>query len=193
MVTQEIRGLDDALKTLGKMDPLLRREAVKQLKDDVKPIVSAIKAGMPTQPLSNWVAPKQSSARRGRVEAGRSGAQGLPFWSGSKARSGVRSSAKKQSVRQMRGKQILVSIRQTNGAAEAYDMAGKKTDSTFTKNLRGRFGDPSRLMWPTVEKHKPQVLASIDRSVVNMSQIINEELRFKGRTRGRPAGSPHFR
>ena len=193
MATQEIRGLDDALKTLGKMDPLLRREAVKQLKDDVKPIVSAIKAGMPTQPLSKWVAPKQSSARRGRVEAGRSGAQGLPFWSGSKARSGVRSSAKKQSVRQMRGKQILVSIRQTNGAAEAYYMAGKKTDSTFTKNLRGRFGDPSRLMWPTVEKHKPQVLASIDRSVVNMSQIINEELRFKGRTRGRPAGSPHFR
>jgi hypothetical protein len=193
MARQEIRGLNDALKTLGKMDPVLRREAVKQLKDDVKPIVSAIKAGMPTQPLSNWVAPKQSSARRGRVEAGRSGAQGLPFWSGSKARSGVRSSAKKQSVRQMRGKQILVSIRQTNGAAEAYDMAGKKTDSTFTKNLRGRFGDPSRLMWPTVEKHKPQVLASIDRSVVNMSQIINEELRFKGRTRGRPAGSPHFR
>ena len=93
----------------------------------------------------------------------------------------------------MRGKQMLISIRQTNGAAEAYDMAGKVTTSTFTNNLRGRFGDPSRLMWPTVEKHKPQVLASIDRSVVNMSQIINEELRFKGRTRGRPAGSPHFR
>jgi hypothetical protein len=193
MATQQIRGLDDALKTLGKMDPVLRREAVKQLKNDVKPIVSAIKAGMPTQPLSNWVAPKQSSARRGRVEAGRSGAAGLPFWSASKARSGVRPSAKKQSVRQMRGKQMLISIRQTNGAAEAYDMAGKVTTSTFTKNLQRRFGDPSRLMWPTVEKHKPQVLASIKKSVDIMEDIINEGLRDKGHTRGRPAGSPHFR
>jgi hypothetical protein len=93
----------------------------------------------------------------------------------------------------MRGKQVLVSIRQTNGAAEAYDMAGKVTTSTFTKNLQGRFGDPSRLMWPTVEKHKPQVLASIDRSVTNMTEIINEALRDKGHTRGRPAGSPHYR
>ena len=69
MATQQIRGLDDALKTLQKMDPVLRREAVKRLKNDVNPIVSAIKAGLPKAPLSNWVAPKQSSARRGTVSA----------------------------------------------------------------------------------------------------------------------------
>ncbi len=193
MATQQIRGLDDALKTLGKMDPVLRREAVKRLKNDVKPIVSAIKAGMPLQPLSNWVAPKQSSARRGRVEAGRSGAAGTPFWNASKARSGVRASVKKQSVRQMRGKQMLVSITLKNGAAEAYDMAGKATINTFTKNLQKRFGDPSRLMWPTAERHKPQVLASVQRSVFDMEKVINEELKLRGYTRGRPRGSLHFR
>ena len=93
----------------------------------------------------------------------------------------------------MKGKQILVSIRQTNGAGEVFDMAGKQTSSTFTRNLSAKWGGPSRLMWPTVEKHKPTVLASIKRSVTSMEDIINEELRLRGYTRGRPSGSPHYR
>jgi hypothetical protein len=177
MATQKIRGLDDALKTLQKMDPVLRREAIKRLKGDVQPIVSAIKAGMPQAPLSNWVAPKQSSARRGTVEAGRSGAAGTPYWQAGKAKSGVRSSAKKQSARQMKGKAILVSVRQSNGAGEVFDMAGKKTNSVFTRNLSAKWGGPSRLMWPTAEKHKPTVLRSIDRSVEDMEKQINRMLR----------------
>ena len=193
MATQQIRGLDDALKTLGKIDPVLRREAVKTVKKDVQPIVSAIKAGLPKAPLSNWVAPKQSSARRGTISAGRSGAAGTPYWELGKAKSGVRSSVKRQSARQMKGKQILVSIRKTNGAGEVFDMAGKQTSSTFTRNLSAKWGGPSRLMWPTVEKHKPTVLASIKRSVTSMEDIINEELRLRGYTRGRPSGSPHYR
>ena len=195
MATQQIRGLDDALKTLGKMNPVLRREAVKNLKNDVKPIVSAIKAGMPKAPLSNWVAPKQSSARRGRIEAGRSGAEGLPYWQHGKAKGGVRASVKKQGKRGMKGKQILISVRSTNGAAEAFDMAGKTTPGNRldrSLNKKG-YGNPSRLMWPTVERHKPQVVASIERSIVNMSSIINQELKLRGYTRGRPTGSPDFR
>ena len=193
MATQQIRGLDDALKTLQKMDPVLRREAVKRLKGDVQPIVSAIKAKMPQAPLSNWVAPKQSSARRGTVSAGRSGAAGTPYWQAGKAKSGVRSSVKKQSARQMKGKAILVSVRQSNGAGEVFDMAGKRTNSVFTRNLTAKWGGPSRLMWTTAERHKPAVVASINKSVVNMSDIINEELRLRGYSRSAPRGSGHFR
>jgi len=193
MATQKIRGLDDALKTIGKIDPVLRRVAIKHLKNDVKPIQQAIKAGLPKAPLSNWVAPKQSSARRGKVEAGRSGAEGTPYWQLGKAKFGVRPSIKRQAVTNRKGKQILISMRQTNGAGEVFDMAGKKTNSVFTRNLRDKWGEPSRLMWPTVEKHKPVVLASINKSVTDMEEIINEALRDKGRTRGRPSGSPHFR
>lgn len=177
MATQKIRGLDDALKTLGKINPVLRRVAIKHLKNDVKPIQQAIKAGLPKAPLSNWVAPKQSSARRGTVEAGRSGAQGTPYWQLGKAKFGVRPSIKRQSVTNRKGKQILISMRQTDGAGEVFDMAGKKTNSVFTRNLRDNWGEPSRLMWPTVEKHKPTVLRSIDRSVQDMENIINDELR----------------
>ena len=177
MATQQIRGLDDALKTLQKMDPVLRREAVKRLKNDVRPIVSAIKAGLPKAPLSNWVAPKQSSARRGTVQAGRSGAAGTPYWDFGKAKSGVRSSVKKQGARQMKGKAILVSIRQSNGAGEVFDMAGKKTNSTFTRNLTNKWGGASRRMWPIAEKNKPAVLRSIDQSVQDMEKQINRMLR----------------
>jgi len=179
MATQKIRGLDDALKTLGKMDPALRRIAVKRLKGDVQPIVSAIKAGIPQAPLSKWVAPKQSSARRGVIQAGRSGAEGLPYFVFSKAKSGVRSSVKKQSKRGMKGKQILISIRQTNGSGIVFDMAGKKTQGTFSRNLTNKWGGPSRRMWPTVERHKSQVVVSINRSVIDMEQQINHMLRSR--------------
>jgi hypothetical protein len=179
MATKKIRGLDDALKTLGKMDPVLRREAVKRLKGDVQPIVAAVKSGMPTLPLSNWVAPKQSSARRGKVEAGRSGKAGTPYWNAGKAKGGVRSSVKKQSVRQMKGKQILVSIRQNNAAGVVFDMAGRATSNNkLDRSLRiAGYGTASRTMWPTVERHKPRVLASIDRSVADMENEINRLLR----------------
>ena len=178
MATQQIRGLDDALKTLGKMEPTLRREAVKQLKDDVKPIVLAIKARMPTAPLSNWVAPKQSSARRGRVEAGRSGAAGLPFWKASKARSGVSASVRKQSQKGAKGKAILITVRQRDGAGIAFDMAGRKRPGNRLDRSLGSagWGEASRVMWPTVEKHKPQVLASIAQSVSDMETQINRSL-----------------
>jgi len=179
MATQKIRGLDDALKTLGKMDPVLRRAAVKRLKGDVQPIVSAIRAGIPQAPLSKWVAPKQSSARRGVIQAGRSGQEGLPYFVFSKAKSGVRSSVKKQSKRGMKGKQILISIRQTNGSGIVFDMAGKKTDGTFARNLTNKWGGPSRRMWPTVERHKPQVVVSINRSVIDMENQINHMLRSR--------------
>ena len=159
----------------------------------MKPIVSDIKAGLPKAPLSNWVAPKQSSARRGTVQAGRSGAEGTPYWQAGKVKSGVRSSVKKQSVRNMKGKQILVSIRQSNGAGEAFEKAGKKTNSVFTRNLTNKWGGPMRLMWPVAEKHKPAVVVSINKSVTSMEDIINEELRARGYSRSAPRGSGHFR
>jgi hypothetical protein len=77
----------------------------------------------------------------------------------------------------MKGKAILVSIRQSNGAGEVFDMAGKKTNSTFTRNLSNKWGGASRRMWPIAEKNKPAVLRSIDQSVQDMEKQINRMLR----------------
>jgi len=179
MATQQIRGLNDSLKTLQKIDPVLKREAVKRLKGDVKPIVAAIKAKLPKTPLSNWVPPKQSSARRGKIEAGRSGAAGLPYWEYGKAKGGVRVGVRSKRERGMKGKALLISVRSTNGATEAFDMAGRKNSGNRldrSLNIKG-YGGPSRVIWPTAEKHKPQVEASIQRSVEDMEKQINRLLR----------------
>ena len=171
--------MNDSLKTLQKIDPVLKREAVKRLKGDVKPIVSAIKAKLPKTPLSNWVAPKQSSARRGKVEAGRSGAAGLPYWEYGKAKGGVRVGVRAKRERGSKGKALLISVRSTNGATEAFDMAGRKNSGNrLARSLEIKgYGGPSRVMWPTAEKHKPQVVASIERSVGDMEKQINRMLR----------------
>ena len=179
MATKQLPGLSGALNTLQKIDPLLKKEAVKRLKGDVKPIVSAIKSKLPKTPLSNWVPPKQSSARRGRIEAGRSGAAGLPYWEYGKAKGGVRVGVRSKRERGMKGKALLISVRSTNGATEAFDMAGRKNSGNRLDRSLGiaGYGGPSRVMWPTAEKHKPQVEASIQRSVEDMEKQINRMLR----------------
>jgi hypothetical protein len=60
-------------------------------------------------------------------------------------------------------------------------MAGRKNSGNRldrSLNIKG-YGGPSRVMWPTAEKHKPQIVASIERSVEDMEKQINRMLRSR--------------
>jgi hypothetical protein len=190
---ERIQGLQKTLKQLQQIDPVLKREAIKHLKSDLQPVVTEIKSALPNLPLSNWKAPKQASARNGKNAAGRSGQAGTPYWVYGKAKRGVTSSVKKQRVKGFGGMETLISIRQNNAAGEVFDMAGRTNPSVFARNL-DKWGKPSRRMWPTVERHKPDIVKSIRAGTLDMEKLINEALRDKGKTgRRRPRGSKHFR
>jgi hypothetical protein len=47
------------------------------------------------------------------------------------------------------------------GVNAIFDMAGRKNNSVMAANLTGKFGPPSRIMWPAALKNAPQVEAEM--------------------------------
>ena len=190
-MAEQIRGLNQTLGVLQDIAPILRREAIKRLKLDAKPIVTAAKAKIPTVALSGWVAPKQTGAPNPRKST-----TPIKPYDATAMRRRTTISVRNKRTRDKKGKETLIRLVSSAPTSTPFDMAGKLTRSVFSDNLSAnpRFGDPSRFMYPAVEANQSLVISSMRRSVVNMEQLINEALRDKGKLgRSRPRGSPFMR
>jgi hypothetical protein len=169
-----VRGLDQALDTLKKIDPELYKAAQKRIKNDVKPMITDARKSVPQQtPLSRW---KQSS---GAGE--RSGEARLPAWTGRPANR-INASVRRRKIRGTGGKRTLMKMQQSSPAGAVFDIAGRKNPggSQFNRNLIAKYGSASRGMWPAAERHLVTVRKSIEHSVVEMERVLNAELRTRG-------------
>ena len=188
-MAEQIRGLNQTLGVLQDIDPILRREAIKRLKTDAKPIVAAAKSKIPTVALSGWVAPKQTGAPNPRKSK-----SPIKPYDATAMRRRTTISVRNKRTRDKKGKETLIRLVSAAPTSTPFDMAGKITRSVFADNLSAKFGEPSRFMYPAVEANRDLVISSMRRSVVNMEQLINEALRDKGKLgRSRPRGSAFIR
>lgn len=177
--TQPI-GLEHAFKTLRQIDPVFEKMAKKRLKDDLKPIAQEIKGKMPgSPPLSRW-RPTQTSFIDSNRTLRHGGESRLPVFISASAKRRVGVIVRRQRVKGFSGRRALVALRQSDAAGQVFDLAGKKQNQ-FGTNLSNKWHlDPSRLMWPTVERHKDQIHQSMTRAKFDMEALINEQLRSMG-------------
>lgn len=172
-----VRGLGETLAALKEIAPEMERQARKELRGAVKPMIDTARSLVPDEPpLSRW----RTGSAAGSVE--RSGGSRFPVWTGAaKRRIGFR--IRKQRVRKSTGRLILLRMIQNDPAGAVYDMAGRKnSNSQFARNLTGKgWGDPSRHMWPAAEKNLSEVQAAIEDARQNMETVINNKLRSEGR------------
>lgn len=160
-VTADVQGIPDMLRALREIDPELRKEAAREIRNVAKPIAVAAKARIPDTPLSGW------------VHNGRTG------WSAGMVRRGV-STRVKFSAKRTQDTIPLVTLRQKTPAGEIFDMAGRRSSGSrpqgqaMIRNLNARHGRASRGMWPTVEAFQPQIIAGLRDAVRNMERTINE-------------------
>lgn len=188
-MAEQIRGLNEALGELKRIAPELRRVAIKNMKNDLKPIVTAAKAKVPEVALSRWVAPKQTGP-----PSIRKGTSPLKPYDANMMRRRTSISVRNTKSRDRTNHTTLVRLVSAAPTATAFDMGGKVTRSSFSDNLSQRFGDPSRFMYPAVESNQDLINGSLKRSVVIVEQLINEALKDKGKfSRSRPRGSQHMR
>jgi len=157
--TIQVVGIQDALKTLNKIDKSLRREITKDAKKIAQPVIDDAKAAYPASLLSgmnrNWTQGKN---------------QKFPY-SQQKARSGltVKINTKKSNL-------SVITITQKNPSAAIIDMAGKKGGSNaqgarFIAALTLQFGLPSRVMWPAYNRNAD----SVQRNMVELVKRIMDE------------------
>jgi hypothetical protein len=167
----EIKGLRQALDTLREIDPVLYRQGQKMLRKDAKPLVDAARANVPRQsPLSGWKAGSGGATER-------SGQSRFPAWeTGAQRKINLR--VRRERVRGMGGRRILVRVVQGSAAGSVFDMAGRKNrGNPIDVSLRSAgFGSASRSMWPAADANLATVEKSVRASVEAMERYINDQL-----------------
>jgi hypothetical protein len=165
----EIDGLNDTLRTLRYIDPQLRRQVDKEMKETVgKDIVPFARRLYPaTDRLGNW------GTWRGGYDQ-------------KKVQRGVKVRIKTT------GRQDQISglfLTNTNGPGVIFSTAGKKTSGTSPTRDNGsgnsaafidrlkRFGEPMRALWPAVLEKRDTLESNVEKAVDDLMTRINKELR----------------
>lgn len=162
-VKTEIVGAKEAIKSLRKIDPELRKQFNRDVKTITAPVVDAAKTAYPTMPLS------------GMSRIWSAGGRQLLPWSASKARLGVqvKIDTSKRAV-------SVIRIQQKDPAANIYELAGKRASNpkgrAFIDNLEARFGRAQRVLWPTYERNSAEVTQRISETVLAASREVQKEL-----------------
>jgi hypothetical protein len=151
-----VEGVAETLRILQRINPELRRQLIKDLKQVTKPVTDAIKGNYTDELLSGTT---RTWAPRGRTI--------FPYSRG-KAVSGV-----KVSVSSSKRSQTVLSITQKDPAASVFDMAGRKTDNRLASAFDSRFPDASRVMWRSYEQADDALLREVEQSVGQVMASIS--------------------
>ena len=156
----EVVGAKEAMRQIRKVDRVLSNDLRRNARNIMQPIVKDAKSNIPDVALSRmsrtWTSKK-------------SGVQLLP-WSGATARNYVKAKTSTKKPKEFGGVTRDISafyVSWAGGVNMLFDMAGGKNNSVMAANLTGKFGPPSRIMWPAAEKNAPQVEAE-------MAKVIDE-------------------
>lgn len=187
-------GLKDALKTLNKVAPSLRREITKDYKQILQPVLAEAQARTPT------IAPVSGMESSGWKSS--SGLQILPQagWNGAKAQKAIQPKISTRRVKEFRGQLENVGTFRLvwkGWANTVFDMAGRKSSGNrdvFSRVgshgrrvgavggphllaiLQGRYGGASRTMWPSYERTKTDVDREMEQLVERVMRLVQEEL-----------------
>jgi hypothetical protein len=163
----EVYGAKEAIRELGNIDKVRRRQLTKDAKKIAAPVVEAAKNSYPTEYLSGMA--------RGWTQRGN---QKFPY-SQANARKGI--SVKVSASRKDSG---VISIIQKDPAASIVDMAGKAGGQSpqgarFVQTLTMMFGGPSRVMWPAYESNEGRVEREMLELVEEVAREVNRRLVMK--------------
>lgn len=155
----EFVGGAAAIKALKSIDPEYRKQFNRDAKSIVAPLLAEAKGNYPQMPLSGMKY-KWTDAR-GRT---------LLPWTTNKVRSGVKF---KTSTR--RNKAAVLYVTQSDPAGAIFEVAGLANPGTnFNSNLRTR---TPRVLWPTAERHLPDVQQGLSDLVRDVMRKVNQETR----------------
>ena len=154
----EVKGAKEAIVSLRKIDPEYRKDFNREAKNIAAPLVADAKALYPEMPLSGMAKLWTNNGRE------------LLPWTVSKVRSGVKL---KTSTR--KNASSVLYITQANPAGAIFEVAGKANPGkTFNKNLRAK---KSFILWPTADKHLPDVQRGLIKLVEDVMEKVDRETR----------------
>lgn len=173
----EVYNVTTLLKTLGKIDPQLRRATVARMKLAAKPMVEEARRLVPdAAPLDNW---GDWTTPKGR-QIGRYNAK--------KIRRGIKVSYKGPSRRD-RDKELfpLLKLVNTDAGGAIFDIAGKAGGQgkgsegaargrAMISKIQRSNGPASRVAWRAAERHLDDVTDGVKDAIKDMEQAIQKRV-----------------
>jgi len=157
--TVTVVGVKETLRELQRMEPDLAKEIKRDFKQIVDPIVQDARAQVSELPLSGF-------ARNWKAGA-------LLPWN----RSAVSKSIIARFSNRRRGNSLAVfSVTMKSPAGTIFDMAGRASVNRLASALSSLYGAPSRLMWPTYERHAEQVNQNLQTVTDRITDATNRRL-----------------
>ena len=184
----EVKGIQETLAALNKIDPTYRRDVTKRIKRAGEPMLQEARSmittivGVKGAPLSgmvrgNLVKGRETSWRTDQVQKGY------------KIKVGVRATRERyvdfnkggyteQVVFGSKPYKLMV-VQSTDPAGVIYDHAGRNTSGLFVTNLTKEEGGQPRVIDKAVEKNKPAVQADVMLVVADVMKITNRNLKVR--------------
>lgn len=158
MIDASVQGVSSMLRELGRIDPLLRREATESLRAALQPMADAARQFVPADP-------PLSGLRRGRRIR----------WT-PRASTGITGAVSTKKDRA--GRIDLARIVQRDATGAMFDMAGKRGGTTdkgrrMIRVMSERNGAPSRAMWRPEALYRAQTEQALTDAVRNIEDMLN--------------------
>ena len=165
-----LTGLKETLKALEQFD----KDAVKSFNKVINSELSSAKKDAQgfvksEPPLSGW---NTQPARRPRTRGG----AGWPAWDQSVIRAGISTSKAQGKVR---GDYTTSAgaLKNRSAAGVIYELAGRENKKgNFIKNLEGKVGNASRLIWKSVDKNKERIEKNVAKALEDAKSKLQKNL-----------------
>jgi hypothetical protein len=171
----EYDGLKQALREIQKVDPALRRQITKDIKNAMTPLLSAIKDSIPS-----------SAPLQGQKHNGRTG------WKAESKNVTIKVDTRKARSRNLaKGAQFesvgTVKITAKGAALSMTDMAGRGPNQTRNKNplrarpnfaqdLTSKLRTPSRFVWARSDDYLDEITRNVDKIVIEVMDQTNKRM-----------------
>ncbi len=153
-------GLKEAIRSLNKVEPGLRKEFTKNANEIAAPAIQEAQKGYARIPLSGMA----------RNWTDKSGRKIFPF-SVAKAQSGV-----KLKVDAAREAVSLLYITQTNVGAAVFEAAGRSNPNTLGDSLGPLKPNHTRVLGPAVYRKRGEIERGLERLSLDAIRLVEKEL-----------------
>ena len=191
----QIKGIQEALAELNKIDPRYRRQVTKDIKASGAKIISEARSIVANFDNSKGNGAPLSGMRRGSLVKGRE-----VRWDNAAAQKGYKIKVGARATRERYvnftrtddlGNQYtqqvafgalpyrLMVVQSLDPAAVIYDHAGRTTQSLFVSTLTAQEGPQPRVIDPVVTRNRPAVEADVLKTVKKVMDITNRNLKVR--------------
>lgn len=161
----EVYGIKDAVRELGRIDKTARRDLTKRYREIMASTVQDAQKQVPALPLSGF--------KRGWKT--RSGFQMLP-WQNTEAQKRIKAGIDTRMPRKRTVDVVNLTVfyvRWQGAVNTLFDLA---RNGTMGQNLTRKFGQGSRIMWPTVTKHEKEITNDMAKLLQDVLDKVNRKL-----------------